>query len=206
LFLDEEDRKAIQQDQERIFQIKRVAADKRKEYDQKMKETTTKTFTDRPDTIDEIKLLHCTPDSFAIEWKKPCDNNILITHFKVYLKTQEFDEFEPIGDLAIEEVDENGNFCYEVTGLLASYDYYIIVNAINAQGEGYRPKYGQFVRTMSQDMYNTSSLYVWGNNESSELGLPEELITEGVKEPASGVEKNKITKPVKGEKFNQMVY
>jgi hypothetical protein len=117
-----------------------VAADERKRYDQKMKETTFKTFTDKPDTIDEIKLLHCTPDSFAIEWKKPCDNNVPITHFKVYLRTIEFDEYDLIGDLNVEEMDESGNYCYEVTSLFASSVYYVIVNAVNSLGEGYRPK------------------------------------------------------------------
>jgi alpha-tubulin suppressor-like RCC1 family protein len=48
---------------------------------------------------------------------------------------------------------------------------------------------------MLEDMYNTSSLYVWGSNESSELGLPEEFITNNIKVTNSGVEKTKITKP-----------
>ena len=162
----------IQLEQERLYQIKRVAADKRKQYDTKMKETTTKTFQDVPDTIDEIALLHCTPDSFAIEWKAPCSNNNKITHFTVQLKTVEFEEYDIIGDLAISEVDENGKDCYECTSLMQNSIYYVIVTAINELGEGYRPKFGQYVKTMMESMYYASNLYVWGNNESSELGLP----------------------------------
>jgi hypothetical protein len=84
----------------------RVAADKRKLYDQQMKETTATSFQDRPDSVNEIQLLHCTPDSFAFQWQKPCDNNLPITHFKIYLRTIEFDEYDLVGELNIEEVDE----------------------------------------------------------------------------------------------------
>ncbi len=61
-----------------------------------------------PDEINDLVLLHCTPDSFAVGWKPPCDNNMPIKHFSVYLMADGDEEFDSIGDLDVAEVDEDG--------------------------------------------------------------------------------------------------
>jgi hypothetical protein len=129
-----------------------------------------------PDEIKALTLLHCTPDSFAVGWDPPCSNNVPTTHFSVYLRRQGDEEYLDVGDLPVTAVDEDGSFAYEITHLAPDSCYYVMVTAFNELGEGYRPKYGQLVLTMKETMYNPGSLYVWGNNESSELGIGEEIM------------------------------
>jgi len=49
---------------------------------------------------------------------------------------------------------------------------------VNGIGEGYRPIEASFIRTMDDNLNDPGSLYVWGNNQNSELGLTDELVEE----------------------------
>jgi hypothetical protein len=100
------------------------------------------------------------------------------------------------------DADADGSYAYEITCLCSDCFYYVIVTAANSLGEGYRPKYGQMVMTMKEHMYSPGNLYVWGNNESSELGVSEETIAANL--TAWG--KNKVPVPWRNEKFDGMVY
>ena len=42
---------------------------------------------------------------------------------------------------------------------------------MNTVGEGYPAKQAAFVRTMGESLNEPGSLFVWGNNQNSELGL-----------------------------------
>ena len=64
---------------------------------------------------------------------------------------------------------ETSNF--EVTGLTPDTVYFVMITATNLKGEGYKQKHGQFIKTMKESMYTPCSLYVWGDNSSSQLGL-----------------------------------
>ena len=48
--------------------------------------------------------------------------------------------------------------------------------AVNSIGEGYPAVESAFIRTMEDTINAPGSLYVWGNNNSSELGLTDELV------------------------------
>ena len=52
------------------------------------------------------------------------------------------------------------------------------VFAVNGIGEGYKPIESCFIRTMDDNLNDPGSLYVWGNNQSSELGLTDEMVEE----------------------------
>jgi alpha-tubulin suppressor-like RCC1 family protein len=107
-----------------------------------------------------------------------------------------------VGDLPAEAKGEDGSYCYEVCDLMPDSVYYCMVTASNEMGEGYRPKHGKMIKTMSESIYQGTSLYVWGNNESSELALSEEII-DGNKEFC---EKTKVIKPFKNAMFDGIVY
>jgi alpha-tubulin suppressor-like RCC1 family protein len=63
---------------------------------------------------------------------------------------------------------------YTITHLNPATIYYVRVNAVNEQGEGYTNKEAFFIKTMSEKIDHCDSLYVWGNNASNELGLPDD--------------------------------
>lgn len=54
--------------------------------------------------------------------------------------------------------------------------YYVRVIAVNAIGEGYPPNELSLVRTMEDALNEPGSLYAWGNNQSSELGLSDDAV------------------------------
>jgi len=45
------------------------------EYRQKLKETTLKTFTDRPEPVSSLKIVNATPCALMVEWTEPDSNN-----------------------------------------------------------------------------------------------------------------------------------
>ena len=49
--MDEETKRLVRIQEERIFEIKKVSAKKRADFDQKLKDTTPQNFKDRPDEI-----------------------------------------------------------------------------------------------------------------------------------------------------------
>ena len=107
-----------------------------------------------------------------------------------------------VGDLGVESKGKDGSYCYEVTDLVPESIYYCMVTAHNELGEGYRPKHGQMIKTMSCAIYQPSGLYVWGNNESSELALSEEVIDQS----KEYCEKTKVIKPFRNAMFDGIVY
>ena len=57
--------------------------------------------------------------------------------------------------------------------------YFTFITAVNWVGEGYKPKdEGQYVKTMHAGMKDPCSLYCWGDNSWSQLGLSEEALEE----------------------------
>ena len=65
--------------------VKHQEADKLYEYYSKLKETTLKTLTDRPDEVGILFLVNSTPNSITIEWEAPISNNSIIIGYVMYL-------------------------------------------------------------------------------------------------------------------------
>jgi len=64
-----------------------------------------------------------------------------------------------------------------VTGLQQTTCYYLKVTAVNENGhEGYHAKEPFFIQTMDAKINNCDSLFVWGYNARSELGLSDSAI------------------------------
>lgn len=64
---EELDEEAIRMEMTRYAQRQREALVNR-EYQQKLKESTLETFTDKPEPIDDITLLNATPGALVFEW------------------------------------------------------------------------------------------------------------------------------------------
>jgi len=62
---------------------------------------------------------------------------------------------------------------HELTDLTPDTVYHVVITASNELGEGYKPKLGQMVKTMRPNLASTGSLFVWGDNNYSQLGLQE---------------------------------
>ena len=67
---------------------------------------------------------------------------------------------------------------YKVANLEPNKIYYVRIFGVNAIGEGYPAEESTFVRTMDDTLNDPGSLYVWGNNQSSELGLTDAQVAE----------------------------
>jgi alpha-tubulin suppressor-like RCC1 family protein len=91
---------------------------------------------------------------------------------------------------------------YTISGLQPDTGYFIKVTATNEDGEGYSPKEPFYVLTMSSQINICDSLYVWGNNASSEIGLNDETV-EANKAHYQGC---RMTKPIRHAMFNGIVY
>ena len=61
---------------------------KREELERKLKETTLKTFIDKPEEVKHIRCLHVEHDMFAIEWDAPGNNNSPIKSYHIYLSSK----------------------------------------------------------------------------------------------------------------------
>ena len=82
---------------------------------------------------------------------------------------------------------------YEFTGLEVSTCYYIVVTAENGFGEGYKAA-PFMVRTLPRDIDTESStLYVWGTNINSEIGLTDDQVLQNI----SFYQKNAMKKVIR---------
>ena len=71
----------------RAKEVKLAEAAKFAAYQQKLKETTKESFVDRPDEVSCIFVEQSMDTSVTISWEQPCDNNVPIVSYKVYLGT-----------------------------------------------------------------------------------------------------------------------
>ena len=83
--------------------------------------------------------------------------------------------FEKVGSLSAANLEQNKAVIYEINNLIPDTVYYVKVNAQNELGEGYNHDYPFMIRTLSystnSDHLNLYSLYVWGFDNNSQLGL-----------------------------------
>ena len=66
-------------------QVKLREAEKIKEYEERLQTTTLANFEDRPDPIEEIRVVKSADNYIVIEWDKPCENNSPIQSYNIYL-------------------------------------------------------------------------------------------------------------------------
>ena len=146
-------------------------------YQQQVQEVDANNFRDRPDPINTVRLVQSFDDSVVIEWEKPCDNNEEIVLYNIQVsERRETNEMDILHQT--EAKPEEQFATYRIPDLEPDTVYYVRVVAVNAIGEGYSPEKVHFVRTMKDSINEPGSLYVWGNNQSSELGLSDEAVQE----------------------------
>jgi len=109
-------------------------------------------------------------------------NNSIIQEYKIYIKyITEIDgkkssELKQVAIKSASTLKEGDVPWCEVKDLQADTCYYFVITAVSDKGEGYKNKMTTMVRTMPQSLNDSGSLYVWGSNKSSEIGLNDETL------------------------------
>ena len=91
---------------------------------------------------------------------------------------------------------------YRIPDLEPDTIYYVRIQAVNAIGEGYKADQPAFIRTMEDNLNEPGSLYVWGNNQSSEIGLTDQQVDEN----KADYKKCAMSKPVRHTMFDGIIY
>lgn len=120
-------------------------------------------------------MLQTFDDSVVIEWERPCSNNGNILLYNIYISESKTRQEVDLMYQTEAQADQE-YVSYKVPDLEPNTVYYVWVHAVNGLGEGYPAERPSFVRTMADSLNEAGSLYVWGNNKSSELGLTDELV------------------------------
>lgn len=134
--------------------------------------------------------MHVEGKMFVVEWDAPSSNNSPILHYNVYLSSKKVrinhisedgndqtesatkPDLKKVGTI---EVSSNQRY-FEFLDLELSTCYYVVITAVSSLGEGYKNT-PVMIRTMSLDLdKQAGTLYVWGSNSNSELGLTDEQV------------------------------
>lgn len=156
----------LEKNRQKAMRIKKEK-EQRDAYNWNLKYKTAKSFKDVPDEIKNIRVTSSSSSTISIEWGAPANNNSKIISYNVYLsdvKTAS-SKFKKMAVVSLNS--------FTLIGLKSDTVYYVIVTAFNKNGEGYLSKVPNFVRTSSTTTQHPCSLYVWGSNTNSELGLDE---------------------------------
>lgn len=89
---------------------------------------------------------------------------------------------------------------YEYLELKADTCYSVMVVAESERGLGYKPKLPKLFKTAT--FTDLCEVYVWGNNENSEIGLTNEIV--GENKSFYNSKKARMFKPVAHPNFKQM--
>jgi len=92
-----------------------------------------------------------------------------------------------------------------IPNLVPNTVYYVLVTASNSKGEGYKNQKPSMIRTMPESFANPSSLYVWGSNSHSEIGLSEDLVNANIKYYQKSKDKACLIKGIKHDNFDKIV-
>lgn len=213
--MDEATKAAYLEKIRRMVEQKEADAKLMAEYNEKLEKENLKTFKDAPDEVHMVYVVKSTCEFAELSWDPPEDNNSKIKTYHVYMSnvviknTQTPDMSVSEAKHEYKKVGDTGNdlSCwYKLNGLEPNSAYYVLVTAENEHGEGYRPAYPSIVLTQPQSFQDTSSMYVWGSNSMSELGLSEQQV-EANKQHYNKTDKSAIlSKPIKHDNFNQMVH
>ena len=151
----EEEKKEYLNKQERIKKEKEEAAEKQKLFHNELKQTSLKTFKDRPEEVKSLRQVRVEANLIGLEWDAPGSNNSPITGYNVYisdfsfnskLDTQNFGKKQQKEEslkksFRLAELGVNINDTYfEIKNLSLNTFYYVMVAALNEVGEGYRPQ------------------------------------------------------------------
>lgn len=139
-----------------------------------------------------MRVLNSFDDSVVIEWDRPCSNNEEIILYNIYVsETSTRQETDLMYQTEAHPANEFAS--YKIPDLEPDTIYYVWIHAVNALGEGYKAKRPGFMRTMTDSLNQPGSLYVWGNNKNSEVGLTDQLVEEN----KADYHNFSMTKPVK---------
>ena len=183
--MSESERQAYKDKQERIKKEKMEEFKKVEEYHKQLKETSLKSFKDRPDQVKEVWCNWAESTKLGIEWKAPASNNSPIKEYHVYvsdwtvqagISVEDFKNPEALPDKkTYTRAGSTTELEYTINGLKQSCGYRVFVTAENDLGEGYKLENAQLIMTLPFDLEaQASSLYVWGNNRNAELGITDE--------------------------------
>lgn len=152
---------------------KKAEADKIRDYKQRVEQTDAAEFKDRPDPIQNVWVLQSFDDSVILQWEKPCENNEEIVLYNIFVSEQKnVTNSDMLYQTEAKKEEELAS--YKISDLEPNKIYYVRIFAVNAVGEGYPADDSAFIRTMDDALNEPGSLYVWGNNQSSELGLTDD--------------------------------
>eukprot|EP00347_Sterkiella_histriomuscorum_P000877 403374181 len=207
--MSEEQKQAYREKQDRIKKEKQQEFEKLESYHKQLKQTNLKQFKDKPDSINEVRCVYLDGDMLVIEWDPPADNNSPIKKYHVYLadqtvstklNLQQNEQSQLVKEKTLKKINTTEDTFWEFTDLLPGTGYYIQVTAENDMGEGYQAKIPHLIQTQSFQNHtkSPSSLYVWGNNSNSELGMQDEQ----AKENESNYINHSLRKIVKNKCFN----
>lgn len=96
-----------------------------------------------------------------LEWDEPCPNNSKIEAYSIYVNEILFES--QIAECYFEIHKLNFDTCYKIQ-IIAESD----------RGEGYKTKQPHIFKTLK--FSEKCSVYVWGQNANSEIGLTNELV------------------------------
>mmetsp|Transcript_18084 Transcript_18084/g.30862 ORF Transcript_18084/g.30862 Transcript_18084/m.30862 type:complete len:246 (+) Transcript_18084:1284-2021(+) len=182
-----------------------------------MKRESLTTFKDVPEKIDAVFLTKLG-DTFAeIEWDEPEANNSKILSYTVYLSDQRILNLHSHNAGTSTRTFENQGkhkfvkhgeaqaptTSFRLTGLTPSCAYHVKVTASSEMGEGYFTKRALMVITHQSLL--PKSLYVWGDNSYSEIGLNEQLVEENKADYRLTQKKAYLSKPVSLPQFSKIV-
>ena len=173
-------------------------------YHQQLKTTNLKNFQDRPDPISEVRCVKAGSDILEIEWNEPISNNSPIQSYFVFRSEYtvtsgvSVEGFNDQGSKAFTKVGETTEKSFVIKDLAKGCGYYVYVTAVNQIGEGYKPKVLPLLMTTPFDLVDDAcDLYVWGNNQSSELGI----LDEQAESQGELYKKHHMKRPVKNLTF-----
>lgn len=108
--------------------------------------------------------------------------------------------------ILVEEIPFMKNPYYKLRDLQPSSSYFVKVTAVNQIGEGYHPKSQQLVLTQNEHFEKKKSLYVWGSNNYSELGLQEKHVNDNATNYLRTKNAAYLTKPIYQDTFQDFVH
>lgn len=172
-----------QRENEKKAKLAKIEIAKTRElYFNRIKTETLKSFKDVPDEVKNMSILKVTNRTVLVDWSAPENNGSEITEYRIHISKKMISDLGSAGMTIEGKLDDitlhgtSNESKYEFTELPGNSVFYVFITACNKHGEGYKSQTPFFIRTMPDSIMDTSSLYVWGSNDNSDLGLTAELV------------------------------
>ena len=148
-----------------------------------------------------------------IKWDKPESNGAPITTYRVYMSsimardigTVNFKAVNPSAhsyEMVAETTETSHTLHIEYPDCL----YYVLVTAVNSNGEGYKTPRPTMIRSQHDSIHKTSQLVVFGSNTNSEIGLSEDMVRNNSASYKKTKDSVYLCKPLVHDSFGSMVH